>query len=357
MNPYLQEALDPTLKELRRQSDISRLTDAGRLTQAGAYGGSRQAIMESESRRNLLDQISRTTGEGYSRAYDSAAGQFNTEQAKRIQEAQFGAGQNLQSAQLAAQFGQSAQQMGEQSRQFGAQQALQNAQNRAQYGLAGLQIGEQSRQFGAQQAANAASEAAKFGQSAQQMGEQSRQFGAQQGLTAADMAARYGLAGLQLGEQSRQFGAQQGLTAADMAARYGLASQQAAEQSKQYGAGFGLDALTKGLSAAQLQGSLGMNMADVQRQNVLSQLYGGAQQREVDQAGVAADLAEFEKQRAYPMEMLKFQQAMLQNMPISAENRTYNEPSELSQVLTGAGGLAQLYDILYPKTTPTTTTP
>ena len=72
MNPYLQNVLDPQLKELRRQADISRLADASRLTEAGAFGGSRQAIMEAEGRRNLLDQIDRTLGEGYYTAYDKA---------------------------------------------------------------------------------------------------------------------------------------------------------------------------------------------------------------------------------------------------------------------------------------------
>jgi len=80
MNPYLQQSLDPQLAEIRRQAEITRLGDAGRLTKAGAYGGSRQAVMESEGNRNLATQLARTTGEGYNTAYDKAATQFNTEQ-------------------------------------------------------------------------------------------------------------------------------------------------------------------------------------------------------------------------------------------------------------------------------------
>ena len=80
MNPYLQQSLDPQLAEIRRQADITRLGDAGRLTKAGAYGGSRQAVMESEGNRNLATQLARTTGEGYNTAYDRAANQFNVEQ-------------------------------------------------------------------------------------------------------------------------------------------------------------------------------------------------------------------------------------------------------------------------------------
>jgi hypothetical protein len=91
MNPYLQQALDPQLKELQRQSDIARLDDAGRLTRAGAFGGSRQAIMESEGRRNLLDKQSNVLGQGYASAYDKAMQQFNADQQRKVQEAQFGA--------------------------------------------------------------------------------------------------------------------------------------------------------------------------------------------------------------------------------------------------------------------------
>jgi hypothetical protein len=91
MNPYLQQAIDPQLKELQRQSDIARLADAGRLTRAGAFGGSRQAIMESEGRRNLLDKQSSVLGQGYADAYNKAMQQFNADQQRKVQEAQFGA--------------------------------------------------------------------------------------------------------------------------------------------------------------------------------------------------------------------------------------------------------------------------
>lgn len=85
MNPYIQTALDPQLKEMQRQSDIARLADAGRLTQAGAYGGSRQAIMESEARRNLLEKQGAAIGQGYSTAYDKAMQQYNADQARRME--------------------------------------------------------------------------------------------------------------------------------------------------------------------------------------------------------------------------------------------------------------------------------
>ena len=80
MNPYLQTVLNPQIADARRQAEIQRVQDAGRLTKAGAFGGSRQGVMEAEGNRGLLDRIAAITGTGYANAYDKAMGQFNTEQ-------------------------------------------------------------------------------------------------------------------------------------------------------------------------------------------------------------------------------------------------------------------------------------
>ena len=80
MNPYLQAALDPQIEEAKRQAQIQQLQNAAGLTKAGAYGGTRQAVMDAESQRNLLSNLANITGQGYSQAYDRAAQQFNTEQ-------------------------------------------------------------------------------------------------------------------------------------------------------------------------------------------------------------------------------------------------------------------------------------
>ena len=172
MNPYLQAALDPQIEEARRQAQISRLADAGRLTQAGAYGGSRQAIMESEGNRNLMSNLAGITGQGYQTAYDKAMQQFNTEQ--------------------------------------GAQQQAQNLTN--QYGLQALQ-----------------------------------------------------------------------------------------------------------------------NQATL-----------GAQERAIEQQGITADLAQFEEERDFPYKQTQYQQSLLQGLPISAQQMSYQEPSSLSQFIDSAGGILSL---------------
>jgi hypothetical protein len=80
MNPYLQSVLDPQLAELRRQNDITNMGVNAKLTQQGAYGGGRQAIMNAENNRNLMQEMNKTVGQGYATAYDKGMGQFNTEQ-------------------------------------------------------------------------------------------------------------------------------------------------------------------------------------------------------------------------------------------------------------------------------------
>jgi hypothetical protein len=168
MNPYLQAALQPQIDEARRQAQITRLGDAGRLTRAGAFGGSRQAIMESELNRNMLQNLAGITGEGYRTAYDKAVDRFDKEQARQ-QEAQ-------------------------------------------------------------------------------------------------TLANQYGLA-----------------------------------------------ALTK--------------QADL-----------GAQQRDIESEGIAADYAQFKEERDFPYKQVQYQQSLLQGLPLAAQSYTYQQPSQLTQLLNLLGG-------------------
>ena len=80
MNPYLEAALNPQIEEARRQAQITNLGNRTALTRAGAFGGGRGALMESEGQRNLATNLANITGQGYKTAYDQALGQFNREQ-------------------------------------------------------------------------------------------------------------------------------------------------------------------------------------------------------------------------------------------------------------------------------------
>jgi hypothetical protein len=93
MNPYLQSVLQPQMEELRRQNDITNMGANAKLTSAGAFGGGRQAIMNAENNRNLMQEMNKTVGQGYSTAYDKAMQQFNTEQGQGMGLANLMAGQ------------------------------------------------------------------------------------------------------------------------------------------------------------------------------------------------------------------------------------------------------------------------
>jgi hypothetical protein len=146
MNPYLQSALNPAMDEARRQADISRMADAGRLTQAGAFGGSRQAIMESEGRRNLMDKQNQMLTSGYSTAFDKAQQQFNADQARKIQEQQFGTTSGLQGLQTGLQGAQTQGQLGN------LQSQADLAGLSAMSGLGGVQRGIESEGIAADKA-------------------------------------------------------------------------------------------------------------------------------------------------------------------------------------------------------------
>jgi len=106
MNPYLQSSLTPQLEEARRQSQITQQQNAAKMTQAGAFGGSRQAILDAETQRNLGSNLANITGQGYNTAYDKAMAQFNADQARKAQESQFGATYGLQGLQTGLQAAQ-----------------------------------------------------------------------------------------------------------------------------------------------------------------------------------------------------------------------------------------------------------
>ena len=80
INPYIQGVLNPQLDELRRQTDISRQQQAGKLTRAGAFGGSRQQLADTELTRAMLDKMAGATGKAYADAFERGRDQFNIEQ-------------------------------------------------------------------------------------------------------------------------------------------------------------------------------------------------------------------------------------------------------------------------------------
>ena len=73
----------------------------------------------------------------------------------------------------------------------------------------------------------------------------------------------------------------------------------------------------------------------------------GAEQRGIEAEGIAADKTAFEEERDFPYKAVQFQQSLLQGLPIETQDYSYMQPSELSELLGGAGGIDKLYDLLF----------
>lgn len=138
MNPYLQASLDPQLAEARRQSQITQMQNDAKMTGAGAFGGGRSAILNAETQRSLGTNLANITGQGYNTAYTNAQQQFNADQARRAQEAQFGATYGMSGLNTALQGAQTQGQLGT------AQNQAQLANLNATAGLGGTQRGIES---------------------------------------------------------------------------------------------------------------------------------------------------------------------------------------------------------------------
>jgi hypothetical protein len=59
--------------------------------------------------------------------------------------------------------------------------------------------------------------------------------------------------------------------------------------------------------------------------------------------GIAADYAQFQEERDFPYKQVQYQQSLLQGLPISAEETSYIEPSEFSQIMGNLGLFGEGY--------------
>ena len=92
MNPYIASVLNPQLAEMSRQNQIQQVNDNAAFTKAGAYGGGRQAIMNSERNDNMARLQNQATQEGYQKAYNTAFDMFTSDQKRLEDSSQFAAG-------------------------------------------------------------------------------------------------------------------------------------------------------------------------------------------------------------------------------------------------------------------------
>jgi hypothetical protein len=147
MNPYTQNVVNTTLSDLDRQRQMAQQQNRASAAAAGAFGGSRQGLVEAETNRGFADVAART-----------AAGL----QQQGFLNAQQMAGQDIAAANRAA--------------EFGATQGMNAALANQQMGLAG-----------SQQRLGAGAQLANLGASGFNMANTLQQQQAQQGLLQQQM--------------------------------------------------------------------------------------------------------------------------------------------------------------------------
>jgi hypothetical protein len=136
-SPYQQQVIDATMRDIQRQADIARGSAQERAIRAGAFGGSRSAILEAESQRPFAEVMARTAAEQRERGYGQALRAAESDIARQQQLGIFGAGQEQQRALQQAQLGQQAGIFGA---ELGQQRRMQQAVLGQQRQLAGLDI-------------------------------------------------------------------------------------------------------------------------------------------------------------------------------------------------------------------------
>jgi len=88
MDPYQQSVTNEALKEIDRQSQMASNQLSGQAVKAGAFGGSRFGIQQSELARNAQDLKSRRIFEDLSRNYQQAQATAQAANTQRMQQAQ-----------------------------------------------------------------------------------------------------------------------------------------------------------------------------------------------------------------------------------------------------------------------------
>jgi hypothetical protein len=144
-------------------------------------------------------------------------------------------------------------------------------------------------------------------------------------IAAQNLQSQYGRAGA-------YGGSRQGIAEAEL--QRGLLDRMAGLTGQGY-----QQAYDKAVDLLGKERGYGLDVLGTQRQ-------AGAEQRGIEQEGIAADIAQFREERDDPFKKLQFRQSLLQGLPISTQTYQYAEPSGFSQFMGGAGGILGLLDTM-----------
>ena len=233
MNPYESQVVGQSLSDLDRARQMQAMQLNAQAQKAGAFGGSRQALMQSELGRNYLDQAARTASGLRQAGFQNAQQLAGQDIATRMQADLANQGANLQASQLnqsaamqaALANQQAGLQAGTQNQQAAMQAALANQGAGIQTGLANqaanLQAGTLNANLGQQ--VNLANQAARNQMSQFNVGNQLQAALANQQAGLAGSQNRLAAAG-QLGQLSN-LGFGQGMELSNQAMQQGALAQ------------------------------------------------------------------------------------------------------------------------------------
>jgi len=135
-SPYQQQVIDFALQDIQRQSDLARGQAQSRAIGAGAFGGSRSALIESEATRPFAEQAARTAASLRQSGFQQAQQAAQADLARQQQLGVFGAEQAQRRALQQAQLEQQAGLTGFEAQK---QRALEQARLQQEAGLLGSQ--------------------------------------------------------------------------------------------------------------------------------------------------------------------------------------------------------------------------
>ena len=171
-DPYTEQVLEPALADIQRRQDIAQQRAQDRAIKAGAFGGSRSALIESEATRPFAEEAAQTIAGLRSRGFGQALSMAEADAARRQQAALNQANLELRARQqqaglLGGQLGEQYRALGLLSGIGGQQQQLEQARLEAQRGEFERELDFPLRQLGLLQAASGQISPAVIGQRAQ----------------------------------------------------------------------------------------------------------------------------------------------------------------------------------------------
>lgn len=116
-------------------------------------------------------------------------------------------------------------------------------------------------------------------------------------------------------------------------AQRNLLSQQARTTGDAY-----VDAYNRAMQQFNAEQGQGQQLADLMGR-------AGAEQRNIEQQGITANLEEFNKQKQFPYQQVQFLRDMISGLPASAVSSTQNAPQGIAALATAAGGLDKLLNM------------